>query len=153
MFNMGFLAQRIISTITAAVVLVTSMSCMCLGVQFSSGEAGCLEQREAKADPCCERHDPHKDHHAKQESSPCKHDGSGDQDHDCNHCQATLVVDSSSARSLTHQLDFSSFSPAFTAISIDFFLPVQLTARHFPGNLPPPVGPPTLLSLGCALNI
>ncbi len=160
LFNMGFVTQRIISSITAAVMLLTSLNCVCHGASFSSGDAGCHEQHEATtAKSYCE-HDPHKsgleqdsNHHDEQESAPCKHDGSGDHDPSCNHCQSSLVVDSSSAKNLTHLFDFSLFAPTFTTNGISAITLVQLNPHHFLGDLPPPLPDSTLLSLHCALII
>ena len=153
LFNMGLVTQRIISSITAALVLVTTLNCVCHGAAFSTGDAECHEQRDsATAKLCCEQ-DQHANHHDESESAPCKHDGSGDHDPACNHCQSSLVVDSSPAKNLTHLFDFSLLAPAFNTTGINLIAAVQLNSRHFLSDLPPPVGPTTLLSLGCALNL
>jgi hypothetical protein len=164
LFNMGFVAQHIISSITAALVLVTSLNCVCRGAAFSPSDTAnnpcCHEQREAEtANPCCDhnqqtKHDEaDKSHHGEQESAPCKHDGSGDHNPACNHCQSSLITDSSPAKNLTHAFDLSRFAPVFHTGSVNLFVAVQRNSHRFFGNLPPPVGPPTLLSLRCALNI
>lgn len=152
-FAMGCVTQRLISCLTAAVVLLTSLNCMCAGAPFPTADAGCHEEHEvASANPCCghdrDDHDGHE-----QGSSPCKHGGSGEPDHSCNHCQGSLVADSPSPQHFNHLFDLSLHAPAFDTSGINLFASVVPRVHHFIGDIPPPVGPPTLLSLGCALNI
>jgi hypothetical protein len=157
LFTMGCVTQRLISCLTAAVVLLTSVTCVCVGAPFSSATAGCHERRELAADKQCCRQDrdhgdhDHDGHH--HPPSPCKHDGTGDPDHSCNHCQGSLVANSPSVQQFNHLLDLSLHVPAFDTNGVNLFASVAPGTRHFIGDIPPPVGPPTLLSLGCALNI
>jgi hypothetical protein len=152
LFTMGYMTQRLISCLTAAVVLLTSVNCMCAGAPSSVASVGCHQSRKlSAAKQCCGQdrdHDEH-DHH----SSPCKHDGSGDRNHSCNHCQGSLVADSPSIQHFNHLLDLSLHAPAFDTNGINLFASIASASHLFIGNIPLPVGAPTLLNLGCALNI
>ena len=152
LFTMGCITQRLISCLTAAVVLLTSLNCMCAGAPFSVSGSGCHEEREAQATKQCCGHDGDHDSHHEERSSPCKHDGSGDHDHSCNHCQGSLVAESPSVQHFSHLFDLSLHAPAFDTNGINLFASIAPGTHHFIGDIPPPVGPPTLLSLGCALN-
>jgi hypothetical protein len=156
LFTMGCITRRLISCLTAAVVFLTSATCMCAGAPFSAAGAGCHGEQGVTAaatahgggHDCGDEHDGHGQH-----SSPCKHDGSGDRDHSCNHCQGSLVADSPSIQHFSHLFDLSLHAPAFDTSVINTFASVAPGVHHFIGDIPPPVGPPTLLSLGCALII
>lgn len=152
--NMGSVTQRVISSITAALVLVTSLSCMCRGALFPSFSSSCEKQRDASTGmSCCVRsHEIDNDHGDEHESSPCRHDGSGDHEQSCNHCQSSLTVESSPAKNLSHLFQFSLCPLNFAADGTSLTTVVQANPHQFLSGLSPPVGPPTLLSLGCALN-
>jgi len=147
---MGFVTQRMIATLTAAVVLMASLNCMCRAAPPSCGDADCHQPPKAAAKPCCDRQKtpggqtsmPHGDH-----------DDSGDRDHACNHCQSSLVSESASTKNLAHLFDFSFYAPSLAASGINLIADAPLDPHHFLNHLYPPVRPPTLLSLGCALII
>jgi hypothetical protein len=62
-------------------------------------------------------------------------------------------MDSSPVMNPGHFLDWSLFVPALQAGGVDPITVLTLHARYFGRDWPPPVGSPTLLSLGCALNL
>lgn len=149
--RMRLAAKRLVASLTAAVVFSTTVMCVCQGVPLPQGEKGHHRSEQTSGrQPSHERHD-HKDHHER-EVPPCKHDGSGGHDHACNHCQGLLASACSGAKHFSHLFDFSLFatvSDLNIASSLAF---VQSHSRYFFGDLSPPIGPPTLLSLHCALT-
>jgi hypothetical protein len=156
LWAMGFAFQRFISTLTAVIVLMASLNCVCYAGTASaahdrSGSIASRAHQAHKAMPCCqgEMNDPS----CPQEPMPCHDDGSNGHHPACNHCQSSLVADFASHRTLDHSFDLTLFAPVATPSAIDLLSPAFVDPIHFPGDLPPPVDRPTLLSLGCALNI
>jgi len=152
--------RRLVSSLTALLVLWTSVQCVCQGAMAPAGGHEASATMEGMVDACCggegqsscpmdhHRHQPAPgtpDHTTPDHSKP--HDAA------CNHCQSSLAVDSSSTTHLNHFFDLAGFVPAWQAGGVHRIAAMALHARRFSGDLSPPVGPPTLLSLGCALNI
>jgi hypothetical protein len=137
--------RRIVAGLTAPLVLVASISCACGGAVLSSTGAvrhdgqNFLKQTEASGDDDHSDHDA--DHHGHEHGSACLH------------CSPASVPEGSSVTGLSASLarGFLAGSPSGFA---DGFAP-QIS-RIPPGvirDLPPPTRAPTLLGLGCALNI
>ena len=141
--------RQFVSCLTAAVVLVTSVNCLCQGALLPHDDADCHEAKEAAGKNSRCDHD-EKGHH-EQESTPCKHDDPTR--HTCNHCQASLVSEPSSAKAVFHLFDLSLYGHAFDINALNLITLDLSHSHHFLSDLPPPVGPPTLLSLHCALTI
>jgi hypothetical protein len=144
---MRFFMRRVVASVTAALVFITTINCVCQGALLPRADDDCQHEKLA-ARPCCEHE--HEHHHHGE--SPCKHDGSQDHDPACIHCQATVVTEAPAQTSFVHTFALSFDLPA---CGFDILAPLtdlRLHAHYFVDDLPPPLSSPTLLSLGCALN-
>jgi len=145
LFGMGQKTQRFISSFTAAMMLLTSVACLCGGAPVPPG----LDQHAYAAKEQCHSHaQTYEANHCKQERSPEKEES----DHSCDHCRSTLVLGTSTSQTVTHLLHLSQHALVSWTPNIHLSVPILLNTNHFLSDLPPPVGPPTLLSLSCALN-
>jgi hypothetical protein len=149
------LGRRIIGSMTSAFVLLCSIYCAC-GDAGSAGTSSChvsaaAEAAPSKPPPCHGHADatcPSGRDERGEDRSHERHQGEGG----CGHCQPTLTsVESSKAPARS--------PPTALAIELVTFAvpPLQeQTTLHTPtcsGDLPPPQGRPSLLSLHCALNM
>ena len=145
---MGYLARRVAAVLTATFVFITSTNCVCQG-SFVRVDANVCHDEDSSVEKSCCRH---KHHEEETESQPCHHDGSGNHDPACDHCKGTLLAaNESTTQNLSASLSVSFFVP-FTHVGIHAASIVTPTFAHCYGDLPPPVGPPTLLSLGCSFT-
>ena len=144
---MRFLVRRIVASVTAALVFITTINCVCQGALLPRADSDCQHEKLA-AKPCCEHE--HEHHH--HDGPPCKHDGSQDHDPVCIHCQGTVVTEAPAPPSFVHAFALSFDLPACGFDILTPLTDLRLHAHYFAGDLPPPLTSPTLLSLGCALN-
>jgi hypothetical protein len=141
--------QRITSAVTALVVFITSINCVCRGglvtPRHSHGE------QMAAACPHCGGPAKGVDDGG---CSSCKHENSGHHDPAvCIHCQGTLVSESNTSHYCSHALALSFDLPlwdvqALSGLTAD----LRPRSRYFSNDLSPPLDSPTLLNLNCSLN-
>jgi hypothetical protein len=147
-----FFCRQLVSTLTAASVLLCGVVCACGG---SVQQADAVQA--ALAAPSGEGHGSHchgqHDHHAKNSDSrpqnpqPCKDGGRS-----CQHCQSKATVGTASHDNSAHLTPFAHFVGLLDVSPNDYRNPpLVVTRRSTLGDLPPPVCP-TLLSLHCALT-
>ncbi len=150
MLLMHSLAHRLFASVTAAVVLLTSINCVCSGALFAPADQDGHEARQAAGKPCCAHRE---DHHQAQDSAPYKHDGSSDHSPACNHCKASSVSESSTSQDFSRHWLSAMDVPALGAATVHRRIVIDLRSHFSFGDLSPPIGPPTLLSLGCSLTL
>lgn len=142
-------AHRLIAGLTAALVLLSSINCVCHGGILAPSESDCHHEVSTAAHSCCDHGDAHDDH----DSAPCNHDGSSNHDAGCNHCRASLVSESASQQDFSKHFLSSFASPVLFVSNIYSLTFLHFDRRLSRSDLPPPVHPATLLSLGCLLTI
>lgn len=143
-----------VASLTAAFVLMCSIYCAC-GDASSAADASChtAQAAEAQQQPHC---------HGHAASVPAGHaaQGGGNQrdsnphhgdEGGCGHCKRTVTTINSVKAHSGLLPDVASFD----VVAVCVVLAQGQTALHIPacsGDLPPPQGLATLLSLHCALN-
>lgn len=140
--------SRIQTILLAFVVAISNMVCACVASSVPDTEChGRVATADAKASV-----DEHAEGGCLQSApvkTPCDDKSNS---HDCAHCTGTISGDAPKARS---NLDSPFVSPLLT-LSLNSFVTLspQSCDHSFShcGLSPPPIPPPTLLSLGCSLN-
>jgi hypothetical protein len=166
---MRLLPRQMISSLTAAFVLLCNIYCACGGSVASSchspaeSKTVAGQARDAAQGPRSQCH--HRDHadagsqsqreeHTPPQSHPPQRDGKHHQgDHTCPHCTPAMMAqaaDSKRTAELTQVSSLIAISPAWACWFCDR---VPAWKPAIAGDLPPPAGSPTLLSLHCALTL
>lgn len=143
---MRSLRQRLFASFTAVVILVTSVNCWC-GASQAVDDACCRQGSQTRS--CCSGDDdcgqPDADH--------CPGHNGKEPHHCCQHCQGTLVSESSAAQHLSTPFDYCVLHASLGTPNLQSRAIVQLQSSHHFTDPPPLCGPPTLLRLHCALTI
>lgn len=121
------------------VVLIANALCACAGPMTSS----VTKSPDAiPAHPGCHGHGDDDEAPASEEVPQ----------HDCGHCTNTVIADAPASKTVDLSLSLAFDLPAYScgAVLTSPFGSTNGHAAH--SGLPPPLGPPTLLSLSCSLN-
>jgi hypothetical protein len=134
----------VIAGFTATAVLLMSLVCACGQTPIA------VESHEKDHDCCARPEDRDGDHHQEPDRH---HDKDQGHHHDAScQCQPSMVIESGFSKALS-----KAFNHTFVAVVSLAPMGIARTSAcadpwHRTADLPPPVGPPTLLSLGCAFN-
>ena len=140
---MHSLWRHIIAHFTAAAMLLTSLTCMCQGAIFSSGDMCCHEAESARQ-LCC-----HDDDHDGHDGGVRDMDA---REHSCNHCQGSLTIDSVGARNFAHLFDLKLSPLILELTTVATSSHATVLVQHFGDDPLPSSCAYTLLRQHCALN-
>src|SRR5262249_49149081 len=152
MLSIGVMIQRLVSSLTAAIVFLTSVHCVCGNAINAQGAVGCHERTESSSPPRHCHGNREQCPAERRESSPCQHERSGNHS-PCNRCAPSMASEPSTSSDVL-RLTERALTPELLACD----LPVRIVINAFPSgfffaDLPPPDVPETLLRLHCALII
>lgn len=146
---MACFPRRILAVFTALCVLVMGAHCTCAGVFPVRPGGDCTAHSHA----CCSEEDIRTAEASHQHRRVCRksdHHSSQPCDSRCGHCQQSVTDDAPSKG--VSLLSVSAWTLVATVPAAPFLSQSPVASPRFPGDLPPPVASPTLLSLCCALN-
>ena|ERR1051325_3626066 len=149
---MALACQRLVASVTASIVLLTSINCTCRGQIICAGASPIETKPPASAhhQHCSLPHG----HCAPEpaESSRCGHGNSNPTPPICHHCQTLMVSEAPTLTNLLHPLCLTSFIAEMGGCATQAISTLQPWALHLLSDLPPPSHSSTLLNLHCALT-